>query len=129
MAKIKIEIAYALPDKYFLQELVVEEGTNIEQAIIASKLLQKFSEIDLNQNKVGIFSRLAKLTDILQSGDRIEIYRPLQADPKEIRRKRALQQQQQAQAQKQAEKAEREAFKIQRRATNDSKENELSNQE
>ena len=57
-----------------------------------SGVLEKYTEIDLRQNKVGIFSRLAKLTDMVENGDRIEIYRPLVADPKEIRRKRATEQ-------------------------------------
>ena len=55
-------------------------------------MLQKYTEIDLRENKIGIFSRPAKLTDMVENGDRIEIYRPLLADPKEIRRKRAEQQ-------------------------------------
>ena len=54
--------------------------------------MQQFTEIDLRENKVGIYSRPAKLTDQLKDGDRIEIYRPLLADPKEIRRKRAAEQ-------------------------------------
>ena len=54
--------------------------------------MEKYTEIDLRQNKVGIFSRLAKLTDMVENGDRIEIYRPLIADPKEIRRKKAEEQ-------------------------------------
>ena len=60
--------------------------------IVQSGVLEKYTEIDLRQNKVGIFSRLAKLTDMVENGDRIEIYRPLVADPKEIRRKRAAEQ-------------------------------------
>ncbi|WGE14528.1 RnfH family protein [Pasteurella multocida] len=68
----------------------------IQTAILQSGILQQFTEIDLRENKVGIFSRPAKLTDQLKDGDRIEIYRPLLADPKEIRRKRAEQQAAQA---------------------------------
>lgn len=104
MTKLKIEIAYALPKHYFLKTLHLEAGTTVQTAILQSGILSQFSEIDLRENKIGIFSRPAKLTDVLENGDRIEIYRPLLADPKEIRRKRAAQQLQEQQAQKQAEK-------------------------
>ncbi|KIE93474.1 hypothetical protein AP1022_00242 [Actinobacillus pleuropneumoniae] len=60
--------------------------------ILQSGILEKYTEIDLRTNKVGIFSRPVKLTDMVENGDRIEIYRPLIADPKEIRRKRAAEQ-------------------------------------
>lgn len=97
MAKINIEIAYAFPDYFYLKSFEIEEGTMIQNAILQSGILQQFTDIDLRENKIGIFSRPVKLTDILQDGDRIEIYRPLLADPKEIRRKRAIEQQQKAQ--------------------------------
>lgn len=96
MAQIKIEIVYAYPDRHYLKKMTVEEGTMIQTAILQSGILQQYTEIDLRENKVGIFSRPAKLTDQLKDGDRIEIYRPLLADPKEIRRKRAEQQAAQA---------------------------------
>lgn len=72
----------------------------MQAAILQSGVLQIYHDIDLRNNKVGIFGRLAKLTDIVQEGDRIEIYRPLLADPKEIRRKRAAEQAAQQQAKK-----------------------------
>lgn len=102
---INIQLAYAYPDHYYLKKLEVEEGTMVEAAIIQSGILAQFTDIDLHQNKVGIFSRPAKLTDILKDGDRIEIYRPLLADPKEIRRKRAAEQAQKEQEKKAQEKA------------------------
>ena len=80
----------------------------IQTAILQSGILQQFAEIDLRENKVGIYSRLAKLTDQLKDGDRIEIYRPLLADPKEIRRKRAAEQAKAAQEKAQQEKQEKE---------------------
>lgn len=92
MDKINISIAYALPQQYYLKTLQLDQGTTIQSAILQSGILQQYKEIDLRKNKVGIFSRPAKLTDILNDGDRIEIYRPLLADPKEIRRRRAEQQ-------------------------------------
>ena len=81
--KIAVEVAYALPEKQYLQRVTLEEGATIEQAIIASGLLELRTDIDLAKNKVGIYSRPAKLHD------RVEIYRPLIADPKELRRQRA----------------------------------------
>jgi putative ubiquitin-RnfH superfamily antitoxin RatB of RatAB toxin-antitoxin module len=67
----------------------VPSGTNAEAAIHASGLLAKFPEIDLAVNKIGIFGKLTKLETELRHLDRIEIYRPLIADPKEVRRQRA----------------------------------------
>ena len=84
-----IEVVFALPDKQTLLEVVIEEGTSVEQAIQKSGMLKRYPEIDLAKNKVGIWNRTCKLTDLLRDGDRIEIYRPLIADPKEVRRRRA----------------------------------------
>lgn len=86
---IRIEVAYALPEKQYLQRVTLSEGATVEEAINASGLLELRSDIDLAKNKVGIFSRPVKLADTVQDGDRVEIYRPLIADPKELRRKRA----------------------------------------
>ncbi|MEX4603611.1 RnfH family protein [Haemophilus influenzae] len=92
MNQINIEIAYALPERYYLKSFQVDEGISVQTAIMQSGILNQFPEIDLSTNKIGIFSRPTKLTDVLKEGDRIEIYRPLLADPKEIRRKRAAEQ-------------------------------------
>jgi len=86
---ISVEVVYALPDKQYLRSIKVAEGTTVEQAINASGLLSLRKDIDLNSNKVGIYSRPVKPGDVVQDGDRIEIYRPLIADPKELRRQRA----------------------------------------
>ncbi|WP_058914341.1 RnfH family protein [Entomohabitans teleogrylli] len=86
---IRVEVAYALPEKQYLRRVTLQEGATLEQAIAASGLLELRPDIDLSQNKVGIYSRPAKLTDCVQDGDRVEIYRPLIADPKELRRQRA----------------------------------------
>jgi len=86
---IAVEVVYALPEKQYLYTVNVEEGATVEQAIKASGLLELRNDIDLASNKVGIFSRPVKLHDEVHSGDRIEIYRPLLADPKELRRQRA----------------------------------------
>ena len=90
--KIVVEVVYAYPERYFLKKLTLENPITIQNAIVQSGVLEKYTEIDLHQNKVGIFSHAAKLTDIVENGDRIEIYRPLIADPKEIRRKKAEEQ-------------------------------------
>jgi len=86
---INIEVAYALPTKQTIVDVAIKEGTTVEDAIKASNILEQFPDIDLNSTKVGIWSRVVKLRDTLIDGDRIEIYRPLIADPKEIRKRRA----------------------------------------
>ena len=84
-----VEVACAFPRRQLILELQVDEGTTVEQAIHASGILEQFPEIDLQSSKVGIFGKPCKLTDTLNHGDRVEIYRPLIADPKEIRKQRA----------------------------------------
>jgi len=87
--QILIEIAYALPSQQVILPLKVTEGTTATQAVEASGILQKFPEIDLSQNKLGIFGKLVKADMPLREHDRVEIYRQLIADPKEVRRQRA----------------------------------------
>lgn len=84
----KVEVAYATPQQQVILDLMVSPDTTIEQAIEQSGVLERFPEIDLSVNKVGIFGKLSKKTLGLKAGDRVEIYRPLLADPKEVRRKR-----------------------------------------
>ncbi|ENS5608126.1 RnfH family protein [Vibrio mimicus] len=88
---IQVEVVYALPHEQRVLKLVVEQSATVEEIIRTSGILQMYSEIDLAVNKVGIFSRNVKLDAKVRDKDRIEIYRPLLADPKEIRRKRAEQ--------------------------------------
>ncbi len=85
----RIEIAYAKPQEQVILNLDVAAETTVEKAIRQSGLLQRFPEIDLEKNKVGIFGKVCKLEQTLREGDRIEVYRPLIADPKEARRSRA----------------------------------------
>ena len=88
--KIHVEVAYALPNEQDLLSVNVDTGTTIQEAVQLSGVLEKHPDIDLGKtNKIGIFGKLAKLDKILKDGDRVEIYRPLIADPKEVRRKRA----------------------------------------
>ncbi|MDH2895035.1 RnfH family protein [Rahnella variigena] len=89
MSEIRVEVVYALPERQYLRTVKLEEGSSVEQAVNASGLLELRSDIDLKQNKLGIYSRPVKLADRVSDGDRIEIYRPLIADPKELRRIRA----------------------------------------
>ena len=85
---IEVEIAYALPVLQVLRKIKVPIGTTLEQAVQISGVMNLFPEIDLNKNRLGIFSQFAKRETILQSCDRVEIYRPLSVDPKEARRLR-----------------------------------------
>jgi putative ubiquitin-RnfH superfamily antitoxin RatB of RatAB toxin-antitoxin module len=86
---INIEVVYGTPEKQLILEVLVDSNATVEQTIEISGMSQHFPEIDLSENKVGIWNRTCKLTDTLKDGDRIEIYRPLIADPKEVRRMRA----------------------------------------
>ncbi|ELV8625306.1 RnfH family protein [Vibrio cidicii] len=89
---IHVEVVYALPQEQRILKLVVKQQATVEEIIRQSGVLELYSEIDLSKNKVGVFSRMVKLDATVRDKDRIEIYRPLLADPKEIRRKRAEQQ-------------------------------------
>jgi len=86
---IHVEVAYALRERQLLVAVGVEEGATIEEAIRRSGILEAFPEIDLRRAKVGIFGRPAALDERMRDGDRVEIYRPLIADPKEVRRRKA----------------------------------------
>lgn len=88
-ANVSVEVIYALPAQQPLMRVQLPEGATVEEAIRASGVLDAFPEIDLARNKVGIFSKLVKLDETVRDRDRVEIYRPLIADPKEVRRKRA----------------------------------------
>ena len=87
--KISIEIVYALPHEQELLKLQAQQDITVVGAIQLSGIMEKYPEIDLGRNKFGIYGRLTKADAILHDKDRIEIYRPLLADPKEARRKRA----------------------------------------
>ena len=85
----RIAVAYATPRHQEVIEIPVRPGDTVEQVIRASGLLERFPEIDLTQQRVGIFGEIVRLHDPVRDGDRVEIYRPLLADPKEARRRRA----------------------------------------
>jgi len=86
---ITVEVAYALPTKQSLVSVAIDKNATVEEAIQASNLLHEYPDIDLSKTKVGVWSRVVRLKDTLIDGDRIEIYRALIADPKEIRKRRA----------------------------------------
>lgn len=87
---IDVEVSYALPDRQDVLKVRVPAGATVRDAIEASGILEKHPEIDLNgANKVGVFAKLTRLDTVLRERDRVEIYRPLIADPKAVRKKRA----------------------------------------
>lgn len=86
---LRVEVCYALPDKQVLVPVTVPAGATLQQALEASGLLDKHPEIDLKKNKFGVYAKLTKLDAVLRDRDRVEIYRPLIADPKEVRKQRA----------------------------------------
>lgn len=85
---IEVEIAYAA-QKQLIRKILVPNGSTVADVISATKIQEAFPEIDLAKNKVGIYSRICNLEQVVKHGDRIEIYRPLLIDPKEARRLRA----------------------------------------
>ena len=78
-----------MPDKQRVISLQVAQGTTIEEAIRLSGILDQFPQIDITSNKLGIFGKLKKADEVVREGERIEIYRPLIADPKQVRKQRA----------------------------------------
>ena len=86
---IRIEVVYAMPTRQAVVKLRLPAQSTVLAAIEASGLLQKYPEIDLEKNKLGVFAKLTRVDTLLRDQDRVEIYRPLIADPKEVRKKRA----------------------------------------
>lgn len=87
--RIRIELVYAGVEAIHCVSLQLNQGATIRDAIQGSGILEKYPEIELGKNKVGIFSKLQELDTVLHDHDRVEIYRPLLVDPKESRRRRA----------------------------------------
>lgn len=88
---ISIEVVYALPDKQKIVGITVPLGTSVRQAALLSKLDKDFADLDLANAKLGIFGKavLKPEEQVVEAGQRVEIYRPLLADPKEVRKRRA----------------------------------------
>lgn len=89
---IRVEVVLAMPEKQELVELHIATGSTLEDAIEQSALPDRFEGFELDLARVGIFGHKASPDQVLHDGDRVEIYRPLIADPKEVRRQRALKQ-------------------------------------
>lgn len=90
MTRIRVEVVYALPLVQDCSVVEVEQGASLEQAVRVCGVLERNREIDLQHAQVGIWGRRAGLSAVLREGDRVEIYRPLAADPKQVRRERAV---------------------------------------
>jgi putative ubiquitin-RnfH superfamily antitoxin RatB of RatAB toxin-antitoxin module len=84
----KITVVYALPDRQVVRELELDAGADLGAALKASGLLREFPEIEGQSMAVGIYGQVASRAALLNTGDRVEIYRPLTLEPKEARRKR-----------------------------------------
>ena len=87
--KFAVQVCYATPLREYYRDLEVEPGATIEQAIVQSGVLDDIPGIDLALQPVGLFGKKRPLDTVLRERDRIEIYRPLEADPKDSRRRRA----------------------------------------
>jgi len=91
MNTIQIEIAYATPERQVILVIQADEGSSPREVVMKSDIDQYFPEIDKQNCDIGIFGKAIRPDQVLESGDRIEIYRPLLADPKEVRKRRAAQ--------------------------------------
>ncbi len=89
---ISVIVCYAQADQQEIVSLILPPQTKVLKAIQQSGILDKFPEIDLSKNSIGIFGKIVKLDQVLLNKDRIEIYRPLYLDPMQSRRQRAEQQ-------------------------------------
>ncbi len=87
--RLRVEIVYALRDDQLLIALEVEEGASAREAVDRSGILQRYPEIAIAPGHIGIFGKVVEPDTRLRDGDRVEIYRPLIADPKRARRERA----------------------------------------
>lgn len=86
---IRVEVVYARADRQDVIPLTLPVGATLQQAVEASGLPAKYPEIDSAKGKFGLYSKLARPDAVLRDRDRVEIYRPLIADPKEVRKQRA----------------------------------------
>ncbi len=90
--KIRVEVVFAMPDRQELVSLEISAGSTLAMAISQSGISEMFEDFEVDLARVGIFGHKASPEQVLRDGDRVEIYRPLIADPKEVRRQRALKQ-------------------------------------
>ncbi|UXI66425.1 RnfH family protein [Tahibacter amnicola] len=87
--QIEVEVVYATPDQLFRRTVSLAEPATVAQAIAESAVTALVPALDLAASRLGVFNRPATLETVLRNGDRVEIYRPLIANPKEVRRQRA----------------------------------------
>ena len=90
MTQIRVEVVLATPERQKLIELELTEGATVDDAVEGSRILRYFRELDRESLKTGIWGREASGDQVLSTGDRVELYRPLDIDPKEARRQLAL---------------------------------------
>lgn len=83
-----VGVCYAEADRQLWLRLEVPEGSTVQQAIELSGVLQRYPNIDLENQKVGVFGKFAKLDALIKEGDRVEIYRKITADPQQVQRRR-----------------------------------------
>lgn len=86
---LQVEVVYALPDRQTVVALTLPQGASVQNAVTQSGLLQRFPDIELTKQKIGIFGKSVTLETPLRDGDRVELYRPLTRDPKQARRELA----------------------------------------
>ncbi len=86
---INVEVAYAMAQKQVVRKVNVDAGTTLGAAIVQSGIMMDFPDLELENAKVGIYGKAVSMVTAIKEGDRVEIYRPLIADPKEVRRRRA----------------------------------------
>jgi len=86
---IQVEVVYGLAEEQALLSVDVPDGSKVKEVILASNIIEQFPEINLDKVNVGVFGKLTKMDQTVRARDRIEIYRPLIADPKEVRKRRA----------------------------------------
>lgn len=86
---LNIDVVYAKPERQELVQIKLAPGSTLKQAVEASGLLQRYPELDADKLKLGVYGKISKPDAVLRDRDRVEVYRPLIADPKEVRKKRA----------------------------------------
>lgn len=86
---LQLEVAYARPERQLIVKLSLPAGTTAHEAVLQSGIAGEFPDIDLTRLQLGVFGKAVPAEHVLRDRDRVEIYRPLQADPKEVRRRRA----------------------------------------
>ena len=87
--KLRVQVVYALPERHWVIDVELPAGSTIRNAIERSRIVDECAELDLSRVAVGVFGQRRQPGELVKAGDRVEIYRPLTCDPKEMRRRRA----------------------------------------